>query len=180
MLITQSDKTDAEYVVPTIDKPCHLALGERINVRFHLNSEQRIGQVVSEYWRAPNADDIAMLRLTGAQSVEVKPVKLGNAIGSDRHTFRTVGYPNVGDYVGIAASGTIEAVTQKADGWRMIQLTSPQLAQGHSGAPVWVEVQHCVIGIVSEVYHACRDNKNSDTAFAVPTETLWLVCPELR
>jgi hypothetical protein len=152
---------------------------ELVTVRFHLNGVQQTVQIIPEYWRAPDADDIAVLRLIETLPAEVKPIKLDKAAGSDRHSFRSLGYPNVGDYVGIVADGTINGMTQKANGSSMVQLASAQLAQGHSGAPVWDEVQQRAIGMVSEVYHAGKDGKNRDTAFAIPTETLWTVCPEL-
>ena len=152
---------------------------ELISVRFQINSAQQTAQVVNGYWRAPDVDDVAVLRLADDLPAGVKPLRLGQSIGSEQHTFRSLGYPNVGDYVGIAASGTIEAVTQKTDGRRMVQLTSSQLAQGHSGAPAWDDVQQCVVGMVSEVNLAGKDHKNRDTAFATPAETLWQICPEL-
>ena len=151
-------------------------LGESIGVRFHINSAQQTAQVASEYWRVPEANDIAVLRLAENLPAGVKPLNLGQSIGSDQHAFRSSSYPNVG----LAASGTIEVVTQKAGGRHMVQLTSSQLAQGHSGAPVWDELQQRVVGMVSEVNLAGKDNKNRDTAFATPTETLWQVCMELR
>lgn len=154
--------------------------GRSIGVRFHLNGARQTAQVVNEYWRGPDVDDIAVLRLTENLPGGVQPLGLGKSIGSEKHAFRSLGYPSVGDYVGIAASGVIESSAQKTDGRRMLQLTSTQLAQGHSGAPVWDEVQGGVVGMVSEVYHAGRDNKNRDTAFATPAEVLGQVCPEVN
>jgi len=153
---------------------------ETMSVRFHVTGAQQPAQVLTQYWRDAGAEDLAVLRLTGTLPVGVVPLPLGKASGSDKHAFRSLGYPEVGDYVGLVADGTINAVIRKADGRQMIQLTSSQLAQGHSGAPVWDEAQGCVIGMVSEVYHAGQDNKNRDTAFATPIETLWQVCPTLR
>lgn len=153
--------------------------GKAITVRFHLNAKIQEAQVLPEYWLPSQEVDIAILQLEGRLPTDIMPVVLGESTGRDGHRFLSLGYPLMGDYVGIGASGRIERRVPKASGQWMLQLTSSQLAQGHSGAPVWDETDKCVVAMISEVYRPGQDSKNRDTAFATPVENLWQICPEL-
>jgi formylglycine-generating enzyme required for sulfatase activity len=154
--------------------------GGVVTVQFHISGERRSASVLPECWRSVESDDIAVLRLQDALPAHARPAILGKAAGIDKHPFRSLGYSIMGDYVGIAASGAIEALVQKANRRHMLQLTSSQLAQGHSGAPVWDDDWRQVVGIVSEVYHPGQDDKNRDTAFATPIETLQEILRNVR
>lgn len=148
-------------------------------VRFHINSEEQFAQVKSDFWCAPEKEDVAVLHLDGNLPAGVIPLNLGSAEGCDGHSFRSFGYPPIGQVQGVWATGKIEGLVRE-QGHSLIQLTSQNLAQGISGAPVLDETQQKVIGMVTAVYHADATLKHRDTGFATPTEALWEVCPELR
>lgn len=134
--------------------------------------------MVSEFWRALEAKDVAVLRLNSDLPAGITPLMLGSAEGCDGHLFRSFGYPPVGQVDGIWATGRIEGLVHE-QGHSLIQLTSQNLAQGISGAPVLEEAQRKVIGMVTAVYHADATLKHRDTAFATPTETLLAILGEL-
>lgn len=72
---------------------CGGAPGGRVRVVFHLNGEAREAEVVSEFWRASDADDIAVLRLLpegGRLPEGVKPLTLGSTRHCNGHRLRTV------------------------------------------------------------------------------------------
>ncbi len=153
--------------------------GGRVNLRFHVGGEQREALVSVEEWRPPEDDDIAVLRLDGDLSAGVTSVVLGNAKGSDGHSFRAFGYPPVGEVEGIWATGKIEGLVREA-GRQLIQLSSQNLAQGISGGPVLDESRRQVVGMVTSVFHPDSTTKHRDMGFATPTETLRQACPELQ
>ncbi len=153
--------------------------GDTVRLVFQLNGEERQARVESEWWRGPDAEDVATLRLEGPMPEGVAAVVLGEAEGCDGHRFRTFGYPAIGDVEGLWATGEIKGLVRDAGGRQMLQLASPELAQGVSGAPVLDETQQRVVGMVTAVYHPTSTTKHRDTGFATPTETLRQACPEL-
>src|SRR5207245_639395 len=77
---------------------------------------------------------------------------------------------------------------------RLLQLSSPQISKGFSGAPIWDDRRKVVIGMVTSIIGSRKariagtdlflprdsSGRQTETAFATPTETLWEVCPPLR
>ena len=153
--------------------------GKSTVVRFHHNGEAREAHVSAEYWRPSNGDDIAVLQFVGDLPSGIAPLALGSAEGSEGHEFRSFGYPSVGNIRGLWATGEIKGLVRDEAGRTMLQLASPELAQGISGGPVLDQRRHQVIGMVTAVYHPTVTTKHRDTGFATPVETLWKTCPEL-
>ena len=166
--------TCAHVIEKTGGKP-----GERVAIRYHHQGELRQAKVDEAGWRPAERDDIAVLHLLEALPEGVRPLALGSSHASQGHAFQAFGYPAIGDYQGNWATGSIEGRVPKADGRQMLQLTSSQLSQGHSGCPVWDETLGQVVGMVAEVYVAGGQLKNRDTAFATPAEALLEASPAL-
>lgn len=152
--------------------------GQSITIRYHKTGDVRVAQVLDEYWNL--SEDIAVLSLNDNSPPEITPLPLGYSGDSAGHKFYSLGYPEIGDFLGNRSSGTIEGTVDKEGGSQRIQLTSTQLSQGHSGAPVWDEKQRRVIGMISEVFLAKSDAKNIFTAYAIPTEALKKLIPILE
>jgi hypothetical protein len=153
--------------------------GGRIIIRFHAGGEQREALVSEEGWRPRENEDVAVLQLDADLPAGVLPVTLGGAEGSDGHPFRAFGYPPVGNVEGLWATGKIEGVVRET-GRQLLQLTSQNLAQGISGAPVLDETRQQVVGMVTSVVHPDSTTKHRDTGFATPAESLRQAWPGLN
>jgi hypothetical protein len=125
------------------------------------------------------AEDIAVLTLENDPPEGIVPLPFGKAVRADGHHFRSYGFPNTEPISGLYAIGDILGITQTEQGSQRLQLRSSELALGHSGGPVWDESARAVVGMVSEVFFPGPSTKNRDTAFAIPTETLAQVIPQL-
>jgi len=136
-------------------------------------------KVISAYYRDPKQGDIAFLRLESIPENTI-PLRVGAAEHSrSGSSLRAFGYSKVGELEGVHARGEILGLV-KENGQLLLQLRSQELNLGHSGAPVWDEKRGVVVGMIVSVYKSSTAGKLRDTAFAVPSETLWQVCPEIR
>ncbi len=155
------------------------AMGGTIQLQLQGLGEMLSAQVIPEYYRDPKNGDIAFLRLD--RTVEnIKPLRLGATRNSrSGNLFQAFGYPIVDAIDGIHARGEILGMVTE-NGQDLLQLRSQQLNIGHSGAPLLDEKRHVVVGMVVSVYKTDASGKLRDTAFAIPSETLLQVCPEIQ
>jgi WD40 repeat protein len=152
--------------------------GETLHVRFTGREEILPAEVLREYQRDPNHGDIAFLRL-GNVPAGCNPLSMGAAEHSfSGNSFQAFGYPTLSAVEGVHARGEILGMVTE-EGQRLLQLRSMELNQGHSGSPVWDEQRGIVVGMVVSVYKSDASGKLRDTAFAVPSETLWQVYPAI-
>ena len=86
--------------------------GETINFIFHSTGEERQAVVEAEWWRKPDAEDVAILKLIGELPEPVKPLPLGASAGAANHPFETMGFPPTNPTGGILGSGTILGQTK--------------------------------------------------------------------
>jgi energy-coupling factor transporter ATP-binding protein EcfA2 len=154
--------------------------GDKVRVVFHATGEEREVRVEPEWWRDPDAEDVAILCLEGPLPEGVTPLDLGAAEGSANHPFRAFGYPVVGDIEGLWATGEIKGLVRDAQGRQVLQLASAEIDRGISGGPVLDETRRRIVGMVTATYYPDGTTKHRDTGFATPTETLRAVCPELQ
>ena len=133
-------------------------------------------QVVPEFWREANAEDIAILRLEKPLE-EIQPFLLGSSIGTKGHIFSTLGFPKSSQ--ALAGRGEIigDAVL---NGIKYLQLDSRQVTPGFSGAPVFDETTGRVVGMVVAIAPPDEYQRQGTTAFAIPSEILRRVCSEIQ
>lgn len=154
---------------------------KRVPILFQLTHEQRITQVLTEWWRPPEAEDVAILQVEGDLPIGVVPVLLSSASETAGRTFTTFGFPAVGEIEGVLGTGDILGLGAKTQvGQPLLQLRSNEVTQGFSGAPVFDGTTHRVIGMVVLIATPDRSGKMSETAFATPVETLCAICPRLQ
>src|SRR4051794_4850370 len=76
---------------------CRVSPGSHVRVVFYANGEWGEAEVLSEpFWQAPDADDVAMLRLLPegqALPLGVTSVTLGSTRNSGRHLIQILGFP---------------------------------------------------------------------------------------
>ncbi len=154
---------------------------EKVHLVFQNNGEQREATVLAEGWRAIDAEDTALLRVSGTLPTGVQSLPLGSSQGTDGHTFVTFGYPDVGEVEGVRGAGIILGHGAKTRaGHPLLQLQSSEITQGFSGAPIWDDRRQRVIGMVVIAAETDPLGKLRETAFATPTETLRATLPFLQ
>jgi len=153
---------------------------EYVTVIFQATGEQREAKVIDRWWRPQEAEDVAILHIVGDLPQQVQPFLLGTAAGTRGHTIHTLGFPKIGEVEGVLGIGEVLGLGAKTKvGQPLLQLRSSEITAGFSGALVWDEIRHRVIGMVVIVVLPDASGKLGETAFAIPTETLQTICPDL-
>jgi hypothetical protein len=155
--------------------------GEPVLLRFPAT------RVEPEHWRKarvawfpPDADDdLVLLQIASPTGRHLIPpdrvATFGPADDSDYNAFRSYGFRIRGDYVGLFADGSI--VSHVSAPGRLLeeplQLTSPGLDSGMSGAAVLDVERNLVVGFVQRVFDpAGESSKDPDLAWAIDAEIL--------
>jgi hypothetical protein len=154
---------------------CGAGPGGTVRLVFQAGSAPVEAEVLADGWH--EEADVAFLRLLSLLPSTVTPAILEPSTNTDSHTFRALGYPNVGDFQGVWAEGKILGLTTDSQGRRALQLESRNIAPGTSGAPVLDTNTGRVVGMVNLTYNADATLKFRDAAFAIPSETLRDLCP---
>lgn len=153
--------------------------GGVVRLAFLATGEEREAVAVSAWWRASDAEDIAILRLQGNLPRSIHALPLGSPGRGKGHRFETFGFSSTNPNEGMWGSGEILGETA-VQGVRMAQLSSGQVTTGFSGAPVWDRETWQVIGMVSTITRRDDFGRQAETVFAVSTEVLAQVCPQLQ
>ncbi|AWZ10663.1 hypothetical protein DRB96_37445 [Streptomyces sp. ICC1] len=136
--------------------------------------------VLEEPWRDPEAQDVAMLRLSGTSNWPA-PLALGSAAGCGGHRVRSFGFPAQappGGHYGYGAAGDLLPATENRG--VHLQLTGANdLTTGFSGGPVVDEGTGLVIGMVTEITTPDENERGQEIAYVTPTQVLREVWPEL-
>ncbi|MFJ8787016.1 trypsin-like peptidase domain-containing protein [Streptomyces sp. NPDC102476] len=140
------------------------------------------GQVLVEAWRAPDANDVAVIRLRGP--VGVSPLPLGSSAGCRGHRVRSFGFPDQappGGHFGYGTGGDLLPAPglDDSDGG-LLQLTEANdLTQGFSGGPVVDEVTGLVVGMVTAITAPDGYQRGQGIAYATPAKVLREAWPAL-
>jgi Trypsin-like peptidase domain/WD domain, G-beta repeat len=154
---------------------------EKAFIVFQGDGVQREATVLAESWRAVDAEDVALLRVSGTLPTGVQPLPFGSSRGTEGHLLVTFGYPDTGEVEGVRGTGTILGYGAKTRaGQPLLQLRSSEITEGFSGAPVWDEVRRRVVGMIVIAAQTDSLGKLGETAFATPTETLRAISPALQ
>ncbi len=149
---------------------CGAGPGDQVRLTFQAGNVQAEAEVLADGWH--EQADVTFLRLLSPLPATVTPAILGPSVDADSHTFRALGYPDVGDFQGVWAEGKILGSTTDGQGKRALQLESQNIAPGMSGAPVIDVDTDRVVGMIRLTYNADGTPKIRDAAVAVPAETL--------
>jgi WD40 repeat protein len=137
--------------------------------------------IVRAYWRAVDAEDVALLQWQGELPSQALPMPLNRSAGSAGNRFMTYGFPEVAGDKGIWGYGVIGNVATDAGGIDVLQLTqTTETSPGFSGGPVIDQVSNRVVGMVSSITPADRYGRLTQTAFATTADVLRAICPLLR
>src|SRR6266498_3619498 len=146
-------------------------------IPLQLSNGKNIDAIVEPaFWRDPNAEDISILKLENPLE-NLEHVLLGSSLGTKGHTFSTFGFPNKGQEL----AGGGEIIGQATiNGIRVLQLRSSEVTPGISGAPIFDEKTKRVVGMVLAITPPDEFQRLGTTAFAIPSETIREICPELQ
>jgi V8-like Glu-specific endopeptidase/energy-coupling factor transporter ATP-binding protein EcfA2 len=155
--------------------------------------EVRVARVEPDYWRDAAAEDVSYLRLEGPLPKGVVPLPLGSSFNTQGQTFRSFGFPEARPDDGMLGECRIIGFVSE-ESISLLQLSSNQVTKGFSGAPVWDDSRHVVIGMVTSIVATRRIKiastellipfdsgwRQTETAFATPVETLFKIYPPLQ
>ncbi|MFE0245655.1 trypsin-like peptidase domain-containing protein [[Kitasatospora] papulosa] len=155
--------------------------GDEVGVRFpHLPSAPVVsGVVLAEAWRAPEAEDVAAVRMANVP-VSARPLALGSARGSKGHLVSSFGFPTQAPEFGHFGHGTAGDTLPTASMGTQLQLTrANDLTTGFSGGPVVDDMSGLVIGMVTAITAPDPYGRGQGIAYATPAEVLREVVPGL-
>lgn len=132
--------------------------------------------VESKFWRDVNAEDVSILR-SNKPIENIQLLALGSSSGTKGHNFSTFGFPRMGQE--LVGAGEIIGHAS-IHGLKVLQLRSPEVTPGFSGAPIFDEIAKRIVGMVVAITPPDEYQRLGTTAFAIPSETICEVCPELK
>ncbi|MGA4847052.1 trypsin-like peptidase domain-containing protein [Streptomyces sp. G5(2025)] len=173
---------DTAFTCAHVVQAAGQATGGRVEITFPgLPRRPRVwGQVLTEGWREPEEQDVAVLRLTGLpQGAGALPV--GVAAGCRGHRVFSFGFPAQALDGGHFGYGTAaDLLGRQGEAGPLLQLAGANsLTSGFSGAPVVDEMTGLVVGMVTAVVSPDTHLKGLDIAYATPAEVLREVWPQL-
>jgi S1-C subfamily serine protease len=149
--------------------------GETVRLAFpHLSGAPQVeGRVLAEAWRAPEEEDVAVVRLRDIPA-GLRALPLGSAAGCQGHRVRSFGFPvqaPPGRHFGFGTAGDLLSATDGAGA--LLQLTDDNdLTTGFSGGPAMDEVTGLVIGMLTAITAPDDHGRGQGIAYATPTRTL--------
>ena len=150
-----------------------------VRVVFQATGQEAVASVESEGGHPPDVEDTAFLQLSDPLPKGAASVILGTSAERQGTQIQAFGYPDLGKVDGLWGNGElIGLVTEERR--PLLQLRSSEITAGFSGGPVWDTATGHVIGMVAQVATPDRYGKLGEVAFAIPTETLKRLCPEIR
>jgi tetratricopeptide (TPR) repeat protein len=123
------------------------------------------------------ADDLVCLQVEGPLPIPWDRVaSISGASGSQWHRFASYGYRRLEGYLGAWAHGRVLGEVEPPAGARLlmdpVQLESPHIDAGMSGAPVLDVDRNLVVGVISETWLGAVSGKDRDTAWAVNADVI--------
>ncbi|MBU0511966.1 MAG: trypsin-like peptidase domain-containing protein [Chloroflexi bacterium] len=149
--------------------------GDTIQVQFTGQSEKIAAVVLPEFWSEPDKLDIAILKLEKVPA-GIHPLWMERAttcrLNASLYTF---GYASAAGEDKLSGYGGFRNFPE---GSKVFQFRMHEADHGHSGAPVLDVSRGVVIGMVQKGEK--EPGRNDETTFAIPTEAIWQVCPQLK
>ncbi|MFB7288726.1 nSTAND1 domain-containing NTPase [Actinacidiphila glaucinigra] len=156
--------------------------GARVRLAFpHVEgARQSEGHVLEAMWRAPEAEDVAVVRLS-SMPAGARTVLLGSAAGCRSHQVRSFGFPAQAPpngHFGFGVAGDL-LPTSDSRGTHLQLTAANDLTTGFSGGPVLDEVTGLVIGMLTEITAPDDYDRGQGIAYVTPTQVLREIAPEL-
>jgi len=165
-----------------VKTPVHKCIGAEIRVYFPQarRSEDRAQTATIAASFEQYADDVVLLKLKSSLS-PLAPGKYARICAGDRsdgNPFRSYGYRRLDRYEGAFAWGEIGGSigAPENDQWQAepLQLDSPHIDRGMSGAAVLDMELNVVVGIIAQTWYPNDGGKDQSTAFGINAYVLTL------
>lgn len=154
------------------------APSQEIQLQIRASKQTMTALIEPAYWKPPDQEDIAFLRLLQDKPEQEEILLLGSSSGTSGHFFETIGFPASLDEA--RGYGTIGGSVTLANR-KLLQLTgATEITSGFSGAPVLDKQTRRVVGMVASIATPDKYGKLTETAFIIPSETLRAACEEIQ
>ncbi len=167
--------TSSRVIEQVTTLPIEQSLQETIPVIFHPDSSHTQWDASIELWSSSSREDVSVLKIDGILPKQVRTLPLSLATAPEGRRVTIFGYPaNTDDLLGawrycdICRPGPKQVKTELP----FLQLDSPLITDGYSGAPVWDDARRRVIGIVTRVVSQDTQGNTVEHAYAAPVELL--------
>ncbi|MET9881404.1 trypsin-like peptidase domain-containing protein [Actinacidiphila glaucinigra] len=156
--------------------------GARVRLAFpHVGDARHAeGHVLEAMWRAPEDEDVAVVRLSSTPA-GARTVPLGSAAGCRSHQMASFGFPAQAPpngHFGFGVAGDL-LPTSGSMGIHLQLTAANDLTTGFSGGPVLDEVTGLVIGMLTEITAPDDYDRGQGIAYVTPTQVLREIVPEL-
>ncbi len=133
------------------------------------------------YWRDPEAEDIAILRIDPPLPAGTTVLPLGTSSAVEGHEIQTYGFPlETKPKQGMYGYGRLGNTMRAESGEPLLQLAgATEIGPGFSGAPVMDKLTGRIVGMVTAITAPDTYGRQAETAFVTPAETLRQICPQL-
>ena len=163
---------------------CAHVVGDRtppgqVTVEFPRAGMERIaGRVRQGSWRPPDSEDVAIIELDRAPS-GAAPLQLGSTVDGRGRRARAYGFPDQAPPSGHYGSVIIGDVLPNGYGGLLQLSEANDVTVLFSGSPVVDEDTGLVRGIVTAIAGADPHKRGAGIAYAIPTDTVRKLCPDL-
>ncbi|MFD6182418.1 trypsin-like peptidase domain-containing protein [Streptomyces goshikiensis] len=156
--------------------------GENVRLVFpHVDGGRQVdGFVLEEPWRAPEDEDVAIVRLSVGPAGG-KGLPLGSASDCRGHRVRSFGFPAQapeGGHFGVGVAGDLLPATESR-GVRLQLSGANDLTTGFSGGPIVDDTTGLVIGMMTEIAAPDDNDRGQGIAYVTPVQVLREIWPDL-
>jgi len=152
---------------------------EEISIEVFSTQSNYRAKIEWKWWRKPSEEDIAILRLMDAPNDEVPTISLGYPWNINNSSLLTFGFPASKPIEGL--NGKCEVIGRTTEnGCSVLQLRSPEVTRGFSGAPVMNPATDKIVGMISAISKPDQYGRQAETTFITPSDILSSICPEIE
>jgi Trypsin-like peptidase domain len=176
--------TSSRVIEQVTTFPIEQSLQETIPFIFHSDSSNTKWNGSIQSWSSSAREGVSILRIDGRLPKQVRSLPLNLATTPEGRRVTLFGYPttHTGDFLGtwvycdICRLGPKQVKTE----YPFLQLDSPFITDGYSGAPVWDDARRRVIGLVTQVVNQDTQGNNGGYAYAAPIELLYRIYHDVQ
>lgn len=151
-----------------------------VTITFLTNGEVRKAFVEKRWYRSQTSEDIAILKLLGPLPSGAVPLPIGPSWSLEGRQLLVFGFPENKPVEGLAGRCEYMERTKTESGIVVIQVRSPEITQGFSGSPIVDPYTRKAVGILTSITAPDRNLRLGETAFALPSDILASICPQLE
>ena len=153
--------------------------GEKVSVVLFSSNKQCQAIIEKRWWRNPSDEDVAILRVLDTPSHDILAIPLGFPWNIENSSLMTFGFPASKSIEGL--NGKCEVIGRTTEnGYPNLQLRSPEVTCGFSGAPVLDPVSNRIIGMITAISAPDQYGRQAETTFITPSDVIANICSEVE